>query len=74
MAATLLIPIDVKVRITRKPFGSVNGVELCHYRQGAIYDIDASLAEYLVLEGFAAIEMRRGPRSLRIRANDRRRH
>ena len=73
MAATLLIAIDVRVRITRKPFGSVNGLDLCQYRPGATYDIHATLAEFLVLEGFAAIEMRRGRRSMRFRRNDRRR-
>ena len=63
----------MKVRITRKPYGTVSGLDLCYYRQGATYDIEASLAEYLVLEGFAVIEMRRAQRSHRFRANDRRR-
>ena len=73
MAATLLVNVRVKVRITRKPFGAVSGLDLCHYREGAIYDMDAPLAEYLVLEGFAVIEMRRAQRSHRLRAHDRRR-
>ena len=63
----------MKVRITRKPFGTVSGLDLCHYREGGTYEMDASLAEYLVLEGFAVIEMRRAQRSHRFRANDRRR-
>jgi hypothetical protein len=64
----------VRIRIIRKPFGSVNGLDLGHYRQGSIYDMDPSLAEYLVLEGFAALEMRRAQRSHRYRTSDRRQH
>ena len=74
MAASLRAKIAVKVRITRKPTGTVSGMELRYYREGSTYDIESSLAEYLVVKGFGAIEMRRGPRSLRYRANDRRRH
>jgi hypothetical protein len=61
------------VRITRKPRGRVNGIELNHFREGATYELDASLAEYLVVQGYADIEMRRGERSRRTRANERRR-
>ena len=58
----------------RKGVGTVNGLDLCHYHQGSIYDMDAVLAEYLVLEGFAAFEMRRAQRSHRYRTSDRRRY
>jgi hypothetical protein len=64
----------VRIRIIRKPSGSVNGLDLGRYRQGSIYDMDPVLAEYLVMEGFAALEMRRAQRSHRYRTTDRRRH
>ena len=53
--------------------GTVNGLDLCHYRPGSVYDMDPVMAEYLVLEGFAALEMRRAQRSHRYRTSDRRR-
>jgi hypothetical protein len=61
------------VRITRQPNGVVNGVSLRHYKPGRTYELDPLLADYLVLEGFAMIEMRRSQRSHRYRPNDRRR-
>jgi hypothetical protein len=51
----------------------VNGVSLRHYVPGQAYELgDPSLAGYLVLEGFAVFEMRRGQRSQRHRSSDRR--
>jgi len=61
------------VRITRQPSGIVNGVSLRHYVPGHAYELgDPSLAGYLVLQGFAEFEMRRGQRSQRRRSSDRR--
>jgi hypothetical protein len=48
----------MKVRILRQPRGTVSGVTLSHYRPGEVYDIPAILAEYLVMEQFAMLEMR----------------
>ena len=48
----------MKVRITRQPFGTVQGVSLKHYRLGEVYELPAALAEYLVMEEYAALEMR----------------
>ena len=48
----------MKVRIIRQPRGTVSGVTLSRYREGEVYDIPAILAEYLVMERFAMLEMR----------------
>ena len=48
----------MKVRIVRQPTGSVEGISLHFYHPGNVYDLPASIAEYLVAEGFALIEMR----------------
>jgi hypothetical protein len=61
------------VRVIRQPFGTVNGIALHQYRLGQLYELPPSMAEYLVLQGFAVIEMRRGQRSKRLRETDRRR-
>jgi hypothetical protein len=60
------------VRVIRQPTGDVDGVSLQHYHTGLTYDLPPLLADYLVLQGFAAIEMRRGQRSRRFRPTDRR--
>jgi hypothetical protein len=48
----------VRVKIIRQPHGTVSGVSLSSYRSGEVYDIPPTLAEYLVMEEFALIEMR----------------
>ena len=48
----------MRVRITRQPTGSVQGSAVDCYKVGCVYDLAPALAEYLVLEGFAALEMR----------------
>ena len=48
----------MKVRISRRPQGVVQGVSLQYYRPGEVYDLPPTLAEYLVMEGFAILEMR----------------
>jgi hypothetical protein len=63
----------MRVRITRPPRGIVDGMSLHYYHRGEAYDVSAELAEYLVAEGFASIEMRQRQRSSRPRAHDRRR-
>lgn len=42
----------------RQPIGTVQGVALRYYRPGRVYDLPATLAAYLVTEGFAIVEMR----------------
>ena len=62
----------MRIRITREPSGSVDGISLRQYRPGTTYDLAPELAEYLVAAGFASIEMRQGQRSKRWRERDRR--
>jgi hypothetical protein len=48
----------VKIRIVRQPSGQVYGMALHLYRPDRVYDLPASVAEYLVAQGFALLEMR----------------
>jgi hypothetical protein len=48
----------MKVKIIRRPQGVVNGMSLKYYRPGAVYDLPPTLAEYLVMEEYAILEMR----------------
>jgi hypothetical protein len=48
----------VRVRITRQPLGMIQGMVLNHYRPGEVYDLPPSLAECLVMENYAIVEMR----------------
>jgi hypothetical protein len=47
------------IRIIRQASGSVNGVSLSHYKTGRCYDLEPSIAEFLVLHGHGLIEMRK---------------
>ena len=67
------LPDGMRVRITRPPRGVVDGMSLHYYHAGEAYDVSSELAEYLVAEGFAWVEMRQRQRSSRPRAQDRRR-
>ena len=71
--SVLAISTGMRVRINRAPRGVVDGMSLHYYHAGEAYDVAPELAEYLVAEGFASIEMRRRERSSRPRMNDRRR-
>ncbi len=48
----------MKVKITRQPYGAVQGLSLNYYRTGEVYDLPPSLAEYLVVQHYAIFEMR----------------
>jgi hypothetical protein len=48
----------MRVRITRQPIGAVQGMSLKYYRPGEVYELPPSLAEYLVMEEYAIVEMR----------------
>ena len=54
----------MKVLIVRQPTGSLEGLSLRAYHLGEVYDIAPSVAEYLVAEGFAIVEMRKLERGL----------
>lgn len=49
----------VKVRIVRQPTGRIDGISLKHYHPGQTYEVPPALANYLVIEGYAIVEMRR---------------
>jgi hypothetical protein len=53
-----------KVCIVHQPTGMVQGLSLRDYRIGHVYDLPASVAAQLVMEGFAFVEMRRETRPL----------
>ena len=61
------------VKIIKQPTGIVDGESIDNFHVGRCYDVQAPLAAYLVLEGYAAIEMRRQKRSERKRLAERRR-
>jgi hypothetical protein len=61
------------VRITRQPRGNLHGIRLDGYKPGRTYELDPSVADYLVIEGFAMVEMRRTERRRRTRASEGRR-
>ena len=51
-------PQRMRVKITRQPIGVVQGMSLSYYREGQVYELPPSLAEYLVMEKYAIVEMR----------------
>ena len=48
----------MKVRIVKRPLEIVDGMGLKPYIPGEVYDISPTLADYLVLQGYAKPEMR----------------
>ena len=48
----------MRVKITRQPIGMIQGMSLNYYRPGEVYELPPSLAEYLVMEKYAIVEMR----------------
>src|SRR4029079_2826336 len=62
----------VRIRIIRPPTGAVDGISLRDSDMGRRYDLPSSLAQYLVAQGFAFLEMRQSARSNRWRPTDRR--
>ena len=65
---SLAIAVSVKVRILKQPTGTANGLSLGCYKVGGVYDLAPFLADYLVLEGFARVEMRTKDRPLSIQS------
>jgi hypothetical protein len=54
---------SVKVRIVKRPTGTLDGMALKRYVPGEVYDLSPGVADFLILEGFARPEMRSGTRS-----------
>ena len=46
------------MKITRQPKGMIQGMSLNYYRTGEVYDLAPSVAEYLIMEKCAIVEMR----------------
>ena len=69
----LALDYVVLVLVLRQPLGTIDGISLRRYHAGQTYDLDPSIADYLVVQGFAIVEMRRRQRSRRARVNERRR-
>ena len=63
----------MRVRITRQPVGVIHGISLNYYRPGEVYDLPQSLAEFLVMEEYAMIEMRDRERQIPVVEERRRR-
>lgn len=49
---------DVRIRIVKQPVGTVGGVSLDSYHQGRVYEVAPVVANYLIIEGLAIVEMR----------------
>jgi hypothetical protein len=48
----------VRIRIVKKPPTVVDGISLQHYHVEGVYDVTHLLANYLVAEGYAILELR----------------
>ena len=51
------IVLSMLVRIVKQPIGRVDGVSVA-YHLGQTYDVQSSLANYVVVNGYATIELR----------------
>ncbi len=47
------------IRMIRQPTGSIDGLALEKYHVPQTYELEPVLADFLILEGYAASEMRR---------------
>ena len=63
----------MKVRILKRASGTIDGVALKKYTPGAVYDVAPTLADYLILEGLARLEMRETTRRLKLKKRSDRR-
>jgi hypothetical protein len=64
---------NMKVLIVKRPTGTLDGMDLKRYIPGQVYDLSASIADYLVIQGFALPEMRRRSKPALKKKADRRR-
>jgi hypothetical protein len=54
----------MRIRIVRRPSGQVDGVDLNRFEVGAVYDVNASIATYLMVGGHAESVSATGPASV----------
>lgn len=52
-AAEVVSRLHVRVRITKRLTGSIDGIQLGRFKPGGIYDVTTSLATYLLCERMA---------------------
>jgi hypothetical protein len=72
----------VRVRITQRLSGSIDGIQLSRFEVGVTYEVGTTLANYLLAEGLAepvdpstpAIAVPTGWKDTPAKADDRRRH
>jgi hypothetical protein len=43
----------MRIRIVRRPRGEIDGVDLNRFETGVLYDVNASIATYLMVGGYA---------------------
>jgi hypothetical protein len=43
----------MRIRIVRHPRGEIDGVDLNRFKTGELYDVNASIATYLMVGGYA---------------------
>ena len=43
----------MRIRIVRRPHGEIDGVDLNRFERGELYDVNASIATYLMVGGYA---------------------
>lgn len=63
----------MRVRVIKQPEEEMNGLSLRSYKKGWVYDIPAHIADYLVLNGYALVEMRDRERDTPSERNPRKR-
>jgi hypothetical protein len=64
---------EVRLKITRKIAGSIDGIQLQHFTPGQIYDVSASFGSYLLAEQAAELvgdELTNTATPIRDRADD----
>jgi hypothetical protein len=49
----------MRIKVMRKPVGSIEGIDVSSLQPGEIYEVSQELAGALLLLGYARVEMRR---------------
>jgi hypothetical protein len=49
----LSIPLSVQIEVIAPPCEAVDGVDLTAFHVGCVYDVDSTLAAFLVCQGWA---------------------
>ncbi|HEY7442403.1 MAG TPA: hypothetical protein VH701_08295 [Vicinamibacterales bacterium] len=52
----------MRIKITRKPVGHIEGIDVSSLQVGTTYEVSHQLASALLLLGYARVEMRRAER------------